>query len=32
MPWQEWVDLRRFADFRLGLNRNEDGEEDVEYG
>jgi hypothetical protein len=32
MPWEEWQDLRRFADFRLGLKRNEDGEEDIEYG
>jgi hypothetical protein len=27
MPWDEWIDLKRFADFRLGLKRNEDGEE-----
>jgi hypothetical protein len=31
MPWPEWADYRRFADFRLGLKRD-DGEEDVEYG
>jgi hypothetical protein len=31
LPWREWLDLKRFADFRLGLKRDEDGE-DVEYG
>jgi hypothetical protein len=31
MPWDEWIDLKRFADFRLGLKR-EDDEEDIDLG
>jgi hypothetical protein len=31
MPWDEWIDLKRFADFRLGLKRDED-EEDIDLG
>jgi hypothetical protein len=30
MPWSKWVDYRRFADFRLGLRRGEEGEDDIE--
>jgi hypothetical protein len=30
MPWREWVDLRRFADFRLGLKRDDEDEEDFD--
>jgi hypothetical protein len=32
MPWPEWADYRRFADFRLGLRNSEDGEEDIDLG
>jgi hypothetical protein len=32
MSFDEWLDAKRFADFRLGLKRDEDGEEDEEYG
>jgi hypothetical protein len=31
MPWDEWIDLKRFTDFRLGLKR-EDDEEDIDLG
>lgn len=32
MSFDDWEDAKRFADIRLGLKRDEDGEEDVEYG
>lgn len=32
MPQRRWIDLRRFADFRLGLKRDDDGEEDIDLG
>ena len=31
MPQRRWIDLRRFADFRLGL-KHDDGEEDIDLG
>jgi hypothetical protein len=31
MPWPMWADYRRFADFRLGI-RNEDDGEDADFG
>lgn len=32
MPFALWARLKRFVDMRLGLNRDEFGEEDTELG
>jgi hypothetical protein len=32
MPWQEWCERRRFADWRLGIRSDDEVDEDVDFG